>query len=322
MTLFLLPAHDAWRPAGVPARHIAALGHVFLVACLVAYAAIVLSLVAALVARRRTTEPAPPEAEPRGRRTVVVSLAVALTVALLVFLLVASVSTGRERAAFAADETVRIEVTGHQWWWQVTYPDAVHPSRMVETANEIRIPRGRKVRLVLRSADVIHSFWAPSLDGKRDLIPGHETEDVLEVDEDGTWRVQCAEFCGLQHAHMAMDVTAVEPADFDAWLAAGRAPAVEPATTSATRGREVFLSSPCVLCHAIGGTTAGAHAGPDLTHVGSRATLAAGTLPNDKDSLATWITDPASVKPGTPMPPTPLSKGDLDALVAYLEGLR
>jgi cytochrome c oxidase subunit 2 len=203
----------------------------------------------------------------------------------------------------------------------VRYQDPA-PSRSFSTANEIHIPVGRPVELTLRSIDVIHSFWVPNLHGKKDLIPGQVNTLLLQADRAGVFRGQCAEFCGLQHANMALHVVAEPQEQFAKWQAQQRRPAPEPANDAQRRGREVFMASSCVLCHKIGGTMAGGVTGPDLTHVASRLSLAAGTLPNTRGHLAGWIVDPQMHKPGNNMPPNLLSPGDLQALLSYLDTLR
>lgn len=222
------------------------------------------------------------------------------------------------------EDTV-IEVTGKQWWWEIRYPD-----EDVVTANEIHIPTGERVTLKLDSDDVIHSFWLPALTGKMDLIPGRTNETWIETDEPGTYWGQCAEFCGLQHARMRFVVVAHEPAEYEAWLAAQRRPAEVPSVAPpetppdpvAAEGYEVFMSSSCVYCHTIEGTDAQGVVGPDLTHLASRDTLAAGTLPNTRGNLAGWILDPQRTKPGARMPATELDGEELQALLTYLETLR
>jgi cytochrome c oxidase subunit II len=176
--------------------------------------------------------------------------------------------------------------------------------------------------LTLRSVDVIHSFWVPNLQGKKDLIPGRVNTLYLQADRPGVFRGQCAEFCGLQHAHMALHVVAESEDDFAHWQEQQRRAAPEPATEEQRRGRDVFLSNSCVLCHAINGTSAGGVTGPNLTHVASRISLAAGTLPNTRGHLAGWIVDPQLRKPGNNMPPNLLRGNDLQSLLSYLETLR
>lgn len=175
--------------------------------------------------------------------------------------------------------------------------------------------------LELTSADVIHSFWAPNLTGKRDLIPGRPTSLAFRADRAGHYRVQCAEFCGLQHAHMAMDIVAEAGADFDAWRQRRRALAPPPESEQERHGQQVFLSRECVMCHRITGTSANATNGPDLAHIADRMTIAAGTLPNTRGHRAGWIVDPQAIKPGAKMPATQLSPDELQALLAYLDQL-
>lgn len=195
-------------------------------------------------------------------------------------------------------------------------------SSAVVTANEIHIPVGTPVVLNSTSRDVIHSFWAPNIQGKRDLIPGRLTTIWFQVDREGVFRGQCAEFCGNQHAHMAFLIVAEPPEKFQQWLRSQRRPSVEPTDGIASRGQQVFLSHTCVMCHNIRGTNAGAKNGPDLTHIASRRTLAAGTIPNNRGYLAGWILDPQHIKPGNRMPPNPLRPDELQALLAYIETLQ
>ncbi len=171
------------------------------------------------------------------------------------------------------------------------------------------------------SNDVIHSFWVPNLHGKRDLIPSRVSTEWIEADRPGRFRGQCAEFCGTQHAHMALWVIAEPPAQFEAWMGRQLQPAVEPTSPDLEHGRQVFLNNACVFCHHIGGTTAAGQVAPDLTHLASRLTIAAGTLPNTKGNLAGWIADPQQIKPGNHMATLGLPAGDLQPLVDYLESL-
>jgi cytochrome c oxidase subunit 2 len=183
------------------------------------------------------------------------------------------------------------------------------------------VPVGVPVRIHGTSVDVIHSFWVPSLHGKMDLIPGRQTQIWVQADRPGVYRGQCAEFCGYQHAHMGFVVVAEPREQFDAWLDAQRAPAAEPADDEERLGRDVFVNGTCAMCHTIRGTPAASRTGPELTHVGSRATLAAGTLPNQRGHLAGWIVDPQGIKPGVRMPQNRLAPHELNALLAYLEHL-
>jgi cytochrome c oxidase subunit 2 len=214
-----------------------------------------------------------------------------------------------------------VHISAQQWWWQVDYPNA-DPSLQVSTANELHLPAGRMARIELESDNVIHSLWIPPLNGKMDLIPGRKTELALTPRREGRYLGECAEFCGLQHAHMQLPVTVESPAAFQAWLDRQRAPAAPPATSIAARGKQLFESGPCAMCHAIAGTTASSHTGPDLTHVASRPLLAAGALPNDHAHLAAWLADPQKQKPGTNMPDPRLHPDEIGELTAYLGGLR
>jgi cytochrome c oxidase subunit 2 len=212
-------------------------------------------------------------------------------------------------------------VSGHQWWWEIEYEEGI-PARHVLTANELHIPIGRPVVLKVTSRDVIHSFWAPNLQGKRDLIPGYTTAIWMQADQAGVFRGQCAEFCGLQHAHMAFAVIAEPEADYQRWLEAMRQPARAPESDAERRGQEIFMTSRCAGCHTVQGTDAHGQVAPDLTHIASRSTVGAGTLPNTPAHLAAWVRDSQASKPGNQMPPNPLNPIDLQALVAYLETLR
>jgi cytochrome c oxidase subunit 2 len=213
------------------------------------------------------------------------------------------------------DRDLTIEVIGRNWWWEVRYPNGA------VTANEIHIPVGRTVEIKLATADVIHSFWVPQLNVKQDQVPGMDNRLMLRADEPGRYRGQCAEFCGLQHARMVFYVDAQPPAEFERWLAREGAPASSPATPTATAGRDVFLTSSCAGCHAVRGTTAGGTFGPDLTHLASRQTIGAGTLPMERETLTQFIRDAQNAKPGASMPPTEITPQELSALVDYLMGL-
>jgi len=219
-----------------------------------------------------------------------------------------------------ASDLLRIKVTGEQWWWRVVYEvDGV----AVPTANEIRIPVGRPVEFILASADVLHSFWVPSLGGKMDMIPGRTTKLRLSADRPGAFRGFCAEYCGGAHALMGFKVIAHPAGEFDAWLAALALPAGAPVGEIAQRGQALFLSAGCGSCHAVRGTQAAGRVGPDLTHLGSRLAVGTDTRPMTEENLARFVTDPEHVKPGTTMPPFRIfSAEDLAALTAYLQGLR
>ena len=213
-----------------------------------------------------------------------------------------------------------LDVTPHQWWWEVRY-DSPRPNETFSTANEIHIPVGEAVRVRLHGADVIHSFWIPQLSGKTDAIPGQTNVTWLQAQQSGRYEGQCTEYCGMQHAHMALEVVAESPDAFAAWRANQLQPAQPPATATLQSGKEV-VEYRCGLCHKVRGTRAAAVSAPDLTHVGSRRWLAAGTVPNDPGHLAAWILAPQSFKPGTLMPPQQLQGQQLADVVAYMATLR
>jgi cytochrome c oxidase subunit II len=219
------------------------------------------------------------------------------------------------------DDTIEVVVTGKQWWWDVQYTGH-KPQDRIRTANEIQIPVGRPVRIQLRSSDVIHSFWVPNLQGKMDLIPGRVNTTWIQADSAGVYRGECAEYCGLQHTRMHFRVVAQEPAEFTAWQEEQRQPARSPTDSAAMEGQAVFLASGCALCHQVRGTPARGTAGPDLTHIASRRTLAAGTLPNTRGHLAGWVGNPQAIKPGNRMPRIPLRPEELHALLTYLNALQ
>ncbi len=312
-------AHSALSPAGRQAQLVDRLWDAMYLVSVVVFVLVVGALFWAALRRRQPTEVADsPGREPSLRASVLG--ATALTIVILFAFLIADLATGRAITAGPGQEALQIRVTGHHWWWEVQYRDSL-PQNWATTANEVHIPVGRPVVFELRSADVIHSLWAPNLSGKRDLIPGDETSLWFQADTPGVYRGQCAEFCGHQHAKMAFLVVAEHPDSFARWLDRQRDTARTPTHPLARRGQEVFLGSPCVMCHAIAGTPAGSRVGPDLTHLASRRTIAAGTLPNTRGNLAGWILDPQRVKPGAQMPPTQLGSEDLQALLAYLETL-
>lgn len=293
----------------------------FWVTTIVFVIVIAFAAVAVVRGRRAAGDPRTREAAVEPALMRAVGIGVALTVVILFGILVASVIDDRATASLGAESALTIDVTGHQWWWEIEYEDAI-PARHVRTANEIHIPVGRPVALKVTSHDVIHSFWVPNLQGKRDLIPGYTTAIWLQADRPGIYRGQCAEFCGRQHAHMAVAVIAESDDAFEQWRAGQLRPAREPGTPDERRGQQVFRSSQCVLCHAITGTDAGGLIGPDLTHLASRGTIAAGTLSNQRRQLADWVVDSQHVKPGNQMPPVPMGGNDLQALVTYLESLK
>lgn len=289
----------------------------------VAAAVWVIVIVALLWAATRARSRELPLLEPAGDGSMKrgVTIAGVVTIVILSIFLVKDVTTGREIGTPPMKNALRVHVIGHQWWWEVQYVDPT-PGRMVTTANEIHIPVGEPVQIIGTSPDVIHSFWIPSLHGKKDLVPGHTTATWLQADKPGVYRGQCAEFCGAQHAKMIAYVIAEPRQQFDAWYNSQLASSPPPSDSVTARGEQVFLKSACSVCHTIGGTPAGATVGPSLSHLASRLTIGAGALRNTPGNLAGWVVDPQSIKPGAKMPPNAIAPPDLQALLAYLESLK
>jgi cytochrome c oxidase subunit II len=315
-------------PAGPQAGKIAALWWFFSAILGVIFLIVMGFTVLSLTRRHRGIEQEPletihlPSERTEAKLVRIVASATITTVVILFVLLVSSISTGKSLSELGnKTNALTIEVTGNQWWWHVRYVND-DASLILVTANEIHIPIGRPIMIHGMSHDVIHSFWVPNLHGKRDLIPSRTTTEWIQADQPGIYRGQCAEYCGLQHAHMALWVIAESQGQFDAWMQQQLQPSIAPADPAKQHGQQVFLSSACVYCHSIRGTTAAGQNAPDLTHFGSRRSLAAGTLPNTMGNLGGWITDPQSIKPGTHMATIPVSSEDLQPLLEYIESLK
>lgn len=302
-------------PRGVGARQIADIWWVLFWLALVVCVVVFVLLAFALVRTRRdgTTAWSPH----RGEWLVLLgggAVPLAILFGLTLFTLTGLAAFERP----PADPEYTVTVRGHQFWWEILYE-----GEEVTTANELHLPVGEPVRVLLDSEDVIHSFWAPQLQGKIEMVPGQTNTLFLEVEEPGVYQGRCAEFCGDQHANMRFLVIAEEREAFDAWLERQRADAEPPDSDLARIGRDVFQDAPCARCHTIRGVShATAEAGPDLTHVASRRTLAAGAIANNRGNLGGWISDPQGIKPGAHMPAVNLPSQDFIALLEYLEGLR
>jgi cytochrome c oxidase subunit 2 len=212
--------------------------------------------------------------------------------------------------------SMTVDVIGHQWWWEVRYPGTT-----AVTANEIHVPVDTRVNVVATSADVIHSFWVPQLARKIDMIPGRQNRVLLYASRAGSYRGQCAEFCGFQHANMALYVVAQPTASFRTWLANMALPVPRPTATTAKAGQRLFLTSQCASCHQLRGTSAQGTVGPDLTHLATRSTLAGGTIPNDPAHLQAWVSGPQAIKPGNRMPDLGLAPAEVAEIVSYLDSL-
>lgn len=307
---------SALNAQGGPAIHV---GH--LIIGIVATCSLVFVLVMGTLAWSLLRNRGKDGGRPREKlMTGIVAAAIGATALVIAALTIASFYTTRS-IGLPENAVLSITVRGQQWWWQVVYTEP-DPALSFQTANEIHIPVGQDVRIQLESADVVHSFWVPSLAGKQDLVPGRSNSFLLRAERPGVYRGQCAEFCGLQHTHMAVLVIADEPADYQRWLAAQREQSAMPTNADAAAGRIAFLSKPCAACHTVRGTPANGTSGPDLTHIGSRQTIAAGLLDTTRGSLAAWIADPQTLKPGANMPMAPLSSTELRDISAYLESLK
>lgn len=235
--------------------------------------------------------------------------------------LVYAMTTLQSVASPPREPPLTIDVTSYDWWWKIDYPDAVDPSREFVTANEIHIPTGVPVRVELRSADVIHTFWAPQLAGKTEMIPGQTNVQWIEADTPGVYRGQCSQFCGAQHAHMAFEVVAQPQAQFDAWRDAQRRGA-PPSSTPDTRAGQRLFGERCAGCHSVRGTSAAGMQAPDLTHLASRRLIAAGQMTNTADHRLDWIEHAQRIKPDSLMPSIALSASEAASLSAYLSTLQ
>jgi cytochrome c oxidase subunit 2 len=303
-------------PAGKAEKSIADLWWIMLIGAWIGFGVIVFLLFLGWARRNRPNLPF--GGGDRAATALIVALGVAVPFVVLTILFVfADLVVIRTTDAPGAASPTQVEVVGHDWFWEVRYPG----TRAV-TANEIHIPVGRPFVVAVRTADVIHSFWVPELNRKIDMIPGRVNRIALQADRPGVFRGQCAEFCGIQHAHMGLKVFADPPDRYRAWLRREAADAPAPVSPEASRGAQEFLDEHCAGCHAIRGTGADGTLGPDLTHVGSRTTLAAARIPNTPELMAQWIRHPQRFKPGSRMPDLNLSDAETAALVAYLESLK
>ena len=317
LLLALLAGQNVLHPHS-PAEHsISVLWWVMLGGAWIGLTLIAVLLVLGWIRRKRDSLPF--GGGERAATRLVVGLGIAMPILVLTGLFLWSdIFVIRSTAAPAAGSTaLTVQVTGHQWFWEIRYP-----GREAITANELHIPVDTRVNVVGTTADVIHSLWVPELNRKIDLIPGRTNRVLLYADRAGTYPGQCAEFCGLQHAHMELLVVAEPRARFEQWLRGEDTSARQPTGAEARLGQQLFLTEGCADCHQIRGTSARAQVGPDLTHVASRTTLAGATTPNDRAYLTQWLRDPQRLKPGNKMPQLPLLPRDIAALVAYLEELK
>src|SRR5436190_12298724 len=305
-------------PQSGPAHDIATLWWWMLAIAAIVFAGAVFLILLSWIRRRREGLPILGTREEAASGLVVLfGIVIPVVVLIALFVVANLVVVPNTDAPKAGSTSMTIDVVGHQFWWEVRYPGT-----QAVTANEIHIPVGTRVNVEGTTADVIHSFWVPELNRKIDLLPKHPNRVLLYAKKPGRYRGQCAEFCGVQHAHMSLAVTAEPPAQFRAWLANMARPAFPPATTAQRTGQKTFLSNACASCHQIRGTPAHGVIGPDLTHMATRATLAALTISNTTNDLSEWLRDPQHVKPGNRMPGLNLSPAAFAELTAYLQGLR
>ncbi len=308
-----LPLAYVAHAAGPAAQPVFILGWALLGLCLFVCVTIAVLLLIAMFRRRA------PAGSAHGNGMAIVTVGTAISIVLLFGTLVYMLRVLGVVASPPRPPALTIVVTAHDWWWAVRYPDDAGGTAFV-TANEIHIPVGEPVAVELKSADVIHAFWVPQLAGKTQTIPGQTNRQWLQADRPGIYRGQCSQYCGAQHAHMAFEVVAEPPDAFRAWLAAQRQPAPTPEPGTQQRGQHLFAAR-CAGCHAVRGTDAAGDAGPDLSHLGARRLLAAGTLDNTPDNLRRWIAHAQQIKPLTLMPSFALAPRDADDLAAYLATL-
>ena len=321
----IVPTHvpSALNPHGTGAIQIASLWWVMLAFGTAIFLLVTALLFAALLRRRRaTSEMAPDSSGGDVGRNWPIFGGVVLPIIVIGIVFGYSIYTLARIENPQENPAIKIEVVGRRWWWEVKYPD-----QGITTANEIRLPIGVPVQIKLQTADVIHSFWVPELHGKMDLIPTRINYITVQADQAGVYRGQCAEFCGLQHAHMGLMVVAQTKADFDKWVSGQQQPAAAPTDLVAIQGQQVFMTAGCVFCHTVRGLDdkeidrSSVDLGPDLTHLDSRLTIAGASLTRNRGNLAGWIVDAQHVKPGSLMPNMYINSQDLQALLAYLETL-
>ena len=305
-------------PHSPEARRISNLFWLMLVMATFVYFAVVALVLLALRKRGQAAGPGAPDDTPEGRRRTNRFIIVGgLAIPIVILTIVALATVGTTKALETEQGVIHVRIDAEQFWWRLIYPD-----NNVVSANEIHVPVGRSVELTLRSDNVIHSVWVPQLQGKTDVVPGQTNRMTFTAEAPGEYRGQCAEFCGIAHALMAFVVIAQPEQDYNQWLRDNAATPAAPTDAQAKAGQQVFVNGSCAGCHAVAGTSANATFGPDLTHFGSRRTIAALTLPNDPDHLAQWLAHTQRVKPGALMPNIDLTTGQVNQLVAYLEQLK
>lgn len=312
------PSVPVLSPAGPAAQAIAEVSWVLIIGATLLFAGTMALLVWALLRNKRQ-----PGSEVRSTLWWLVGGGLVLPVLVLTALFFYSLHRAPPWKAVPPADALVVSVTGRMWWWEISYRDPASGA-VVTTANELRLPVGRPVYLGLSSVEVIHSLWIPELGGKMDMVPGRVNHLLLQASRAGVYRGQCAEFCGEAHARMALHAVAMEAGEFDAWLAGQVRPVMGSAPSPAMlAGRAVFEAQKCAVCHAVRGVAEGSKLGPDLTHVGSRLFIAAGTLKNGREEMKHWLTHVHEVKPGARMPSyARLDEGQVDALAQWLGSLK
>ncbi|RZJ27069.1 MAG: c-type cytochrome [Haliea sp.] len=315
MSAPLLPqVQSVFAPAGEAAARLSSLSWVLIIGATLIFAGVMMLLAVSLRGRA--------QARPVSTRLWILGGGVVFPLVVLSVLLVWSMARTPGWMERPPPGAMIVGITAHMWWWEVRYRDPAS-GQEVTLANELHLPAGQPVWLGLSSPNVIHSFWVPALGGKVDMVPGRVDQLMVQADRPGSWRGQCAEYCGEQHARMAIHVVAHAPADFDAWLSAQAGPAAAPDSALIERGKAAFLAQRCNACHTVRGVAEESRLGPDLTHVGSRFYLGAGTLLNQPGAMAHWVAHTQQVKPGARMPSSnDLDAATLEALAAYLEHLK
>lgn len=315
MSTALLPQiQSVLAPAGEAAARITSLSWVLIAGATLIFALVMALLVMALRGHEH--------ARPVSTRLWIIGGGVIFPLVVLTALLAWSMARTPGWMERPPPGAMIVGITAHMWWWELRYRDPT-TGQEVTLANELHLPAGRPVWLGLSSPNVIHSFWVPALGGKMDMVPGRVDQIMVQADQPGTWRGQCAEYCGEQHARMALHVVAHAPADFDAWLAAQAKPAATPDSALLERGKAAFLAQRCNACHTVRGVAEESRLGPDLTHVGSRLYLGAGTLLNQPGAMAHWVAHTQAIKPGARMAASAdMDTDTLQAIAAWLEHLK
>ncbi len=313
------PQPDVLRPAGPNGETIATLFGIVLFFAIVVFVIVEgLIVYSAIHFRHRAKDASEPvQVHGNTRAEIAWTILPALIVVTLFVVALQGLQVVDTPPAQAADKQLTVKVIGHQFWWEYQYPDY-----NITTATDLVIPTGTVVNLELSSVDVIHSFWVPQLNGKTDAFPNHVNHSWIQADAPGTYAGQCAELCGPSHANMRVVVIAKTLAEFNQWVAAQQAAVAQPTDPLAQQGQQVFLAGACIGCHTINGTAANGKVGPNLTHFGSRTSIAGGLLTNTEGNLKRWLANPPALKPGSVMPNLNLGNQEIDALTAYLQSLK